>query len=451
VRHSDTAIMATLLLLTTALGCAHVPCRPSLEHSFFSDMMYLQDSSSARVSSYDRTGGNIDFRFIAPGKTLELADIPGAGCIRHIYFTIGGPPHYLRDLVLRMYWDGETSPSVEVPFGDFFGLGHERVRFYRSLLVTVNQGTGIVGTYGFNSYFPMPFSDGARLTLTNEGDQPVGAVWYHIDYEKLDEIEPNIGRFHAQWRRENTTTAIGEKTNVTIHDGVNPDGKENYVILEAEGRGNFVGYFLNVDNVVGGWYGEGDDMIFIDGEEWPPSFHGTGTEEIFGGGACPNSEYAGPYTGFHLVGNRNYAGKVSMYRFFVTDPIRFQKSIRVTIEHGHANNYANDYSSCAFWYQAEPHAPFPPLPPASERRPRAGTDPHDLAFQKLELLQRRFHEVMAAANEKKIQVDPDVSARAASAIYGAVPQAIEKRDYEAAIKESEECIAMLDEILKEIE
>jgi hypothetical protein len=448
MRYSNITIVIACLLLTAALGCAHVQGRTALDHSFFSDMMYLQAGTSARVSSYDRTGHNIDFRFIAPGKTLKLADIPGAGCIRHMYFTIAGPPHYLRDLVLRMYWDDETSPSVEVPFGDFFGLGHERVRFYRSLLVTVNQGTGIVGTYGFNCYFPMPFSDGARLTLTNEGAEPVGAVWYHIDYEKLERIEPNVGRFHAQWRRENPTTPVGEKTNVTIHDGVNPDGKENYVILEAQGRGNLVGYFLNVDNIAGGWYGEGDDMIFIDGEEWPPSFHGTGSEEIFGGGACPSSEYAGPYTGFHVVGNPNYAGKVSMYRFFVTDPIRFQRSIRVTIEHGHANNYGNDYSSCAFWYQAEPHAPFPPLPPAAERRPRTGTDPHDVAFQKLELLQKTFHTVIAVASQKKIEIDPAVSGRAASAIHGTVPQAIEKRDYEAAIKESDECIAMLDEILE---
>jgi hypothetical protein len=129
---------------------------------------------------------------------------------------------------------------------------------------------------------------------------------------------------------------------------------------------------LGVDNVAGSWWGEGDDMIFIDGETWPPSFHGTGTEEIFGGGACPSVEYSGPYTGFHLVENRDgeqWYGKNAMYRFFVHDPIRFQKSIRVTIEHGHANDMANDYSSVAYWYQKEPHAPFPPLPSSAERRP----------------------------------------------------------------------------------
>ena len=444
-------ILVTCVALAGAVGCMHAAFGSSLERSFFSDMMYLQDSSSARVSSFDRSGRNIDFRNVQPGKTLELASISGAGCIRHIYFTIGGPKHYLRDLVLRMYWDGETNPSVETPFGDFFGLGHERVRFYRSLLVTVNQGTGIVGTYGFNSYFPMPFSTGARLTLTNEGDQPVGAVWYHVDYEKLDKLDDGLGRFHAQWGRENPTTAVGDKINVTLHDAPNTDGKENYVILDAEGHGNLVGYFLNVDNLIGGWYGEGDDMIFIDGEEWPPSFHGTGSEEIFGGGACPNGEYAGPYTGFHLVGNPDYAGKVSMYRFFVTDPIRFQKSIRVTIEHGHANNFANDYSSCAFWYQAEPHAPFPPLPPASERRPRIGNDPHDLAYKKFEELRKWATQAASAVTERSPEADLEVKQKVLSALTRSIPRALAKQDYQAAIAESEECISLVKELLEQMQ
>ena len=129
------------LALMTLSGCMH-GSDPSngLSRSLFSDMVYLQDSHSARASSYDRTGGNVDFRAVKPGETLNLATLAGAGCIRHIYFTIVPTDHYLRDLVLRMYWDGETTPSVEVPFGDFFGEGQERVRFFRSLMVTVNPG-----------------------------------------------------------------------------------------------------------------------------------------------------------------------------------------------------------------------------------------------------------------------------------------------------------------------
>ncbi len=363
-------------------GCAGgPPIRDPLAAHIHADMMYLSDASSARASSWDRSGANVDARPIAPGATLELADIDGAGAIRHIYFTILGPnaaeADYLQDLVLRMYWDGEATPSVEVPFGDFFGQGHGHINFFRSQMFAVNEGAALDNaettlTVGFNCYFPMPFGDGAWLTLTNEGLTPVAAAWYHIDYERFDTLPADVCRFHAQYRQERPTTPVGEESNVNVCSfvGTNPDGAENYVILEAEGQGNFVGYFLNVDNVVGTWYGEGDDMIFIDGEDWPPSFHGTGSEEIFGGGACPNIPYAGPYTGYLRIENRNYLGKTSSYRFYVTDPIRFRKSIRATIEHGHANNFANHYSSVAFWYQQEPHAQFPELPGMTARLPR---------------------------------------------------------------------------------
>jgi hypothetical protein len=195
--------------------------------------------------------------------------------------------------------------------------------------------------------------------------------WYHIDYEerKLDPGEE--GRFHAQWRRETLTEATDKKTrNVTLWDGVNLDGRDNYHILSAKGKGKLVGLHLQVDNVAGGWWGEGDDMVFIDGEPWPPSIHGTGTEEIFGGGACPCSEYTGPYTGIHLIENENFAGKNGMYRWYVADPVSFGESLRMSIEHGHANNFENDYSSVAYWYQSEPHAPFEALPPAAQRLPR---------------------------------------------------------------------------------
>ncbi|MCP4645985.1 MAG: DUF2961 domain-containing protein [bacterium] len=418
----------------------------ALSASFFSDMVRLRDSVSARVSSFDRSGGNGDACTVLPGQTFDLADIAGAGCIRHLYFTMIGGPHYLRDTVIRMYWDGETDPSVEVPFGDFFGLGHERPVFFQSLLVCVNPGTGVVGTYGFNSYFPMPFADGARLTLTNEGATPLG-VWYHVDYEKLGALGDDVGRFHAQWRRENPTTAVGEKKNVTIHGGINRDGNENYVILDAAGHGNVAGYFLNVDNVAAGqhggdpdtWYGEGDDMVFIDGEAWPPSIHGTGSEEIFGGGACPNLEYTGPYTGYHIIGNPDYLGKVSMYRFFVTDPIRFRKSVRVTIEHGHANNMANDYSSCAFWYQSEPHGAFPTLPPASDRRPREGTDPHDMAYREVGALQAKAVEALATLTVTDIQKAFSVELR----------RALEDRDYEAVEAECRRGVAILEGLVEE--
>ena len=205
--------------------------------------------------------------------------------------------------------------------------------------------------------------------MENPYGDVLGAVWYHIDYERQERVGSRVGRFHAQYRQERPTRAMGPESNVNVCSGlgVNLDGAENYVILDAQGRGNVAGYFLNIDNVSHTWYGEGDDMIFIDGETWPPSFHGTGTEEIFGGGACPNIPYAGPYTGYLRVENADYHGETTSYRFYVADPIRFQKSIRMTIEHGHANNFANNYSSTVFWYQTEPHAAFPALPSLRER------------------------------------------------------------------------------------
>lgn len=441
--HRNWKTSATLGLVLAVL--AQPAAGQGLSRTFLSDMMYLEDSTSARVSSYDRSGRNTDFRGLGAGKELELANLDGPGCIRHIYFSIWGGRHYLRDLVLRMYWEGETEPSVEVPFGDFFGLGHERARFYQSLLVTVNPGDmGVFGTFGFNAYFPMPFSSKARLTLTNEGTQGVFAVWYHIEYEKVASIPDNVGHFHAQWNRENPTSPVGEQLNVQLHNGANPDGKENYVILDAKGHGNLVGYFLNIDNIVGGWYGEGDDMIFIDGEEWPPSFHGTGSEEIFGGGACPSAEYAGPYTGYHLIGNLDFAGKVSMYRFFVNDPVRFRKSIRMTIEHGHANNMRNDYSSTAFWYQTEPHVPFPPLPSAEERRPREGDDPHDRAYRTLIALQDKVRLAMSMVWRTGVEMPKDL----ADAVKYGVHEQYFNRDYAGVLAQCERLSAEIDAFIK---
>ncbi len=415
--------------------------------SLFSDMMTLTDTETARISSFNSTGGNSDYRPIAVGETLELAKIEDTGIIRHLYFSIWGGKHYLRDLVLRAYFDGSEQPCVEVPFGDFFGLGHERTRFFTSLMVSVNPGDlGVFGTYGFNSYFPMPFSDGARLTLTNEGDEPVVAVWYQMEYEKMAQLPENSGRFHATWNRENPTKAVGENTNITLHDGINDSGDENYVLLDAEGHGNLAGIFLNIDNTMGNWYGEGDDMIFIDGEAWPPSYHGTGTEEIFGGGAVPTDEYAGPYTGYYLIGNLDFTGKVSMYRFYVNDPVRFKKSIRMTIEHGHANNISNDYSSTAFWYQNEPHKPFNALPPAEARRPREGDDPHDRAYLRLISLKNDIFTLLLRSIRDGLELPDDL----AQAIKWDISQTYFRREYDQLLVDVDALEKRVDQALAEM-
>jgi len=403
------------------------------------DITRLTTARTKRASSWDRSGRNIDWISVGPGETRVLADVDGPGRITHFYFTMINPDILdFRETVLRMFWDGEQMPSVEVPLGDFFCVGNCMVRRFTSLMMTVNLGAGINRNSGFNCYFPMPFADGARIELENQSRRPLGgshgAFWYHIEYEEHDSPPgEEVGRFHAQWRRENlTTSADPDKTNMTLWEGVNLDGSDNYVLLEAEGWGQLAGILLNVDNVAGGWYGEGDDMIFVDGEKWPPSLHGTGTEEVFGGGACPDAEYAGPYTGFHLVENRDgkkFFGKNSMYRWYIHDPVRFRKSVKVTIEHGHANNFENDYSSVAYWYQREPHAAFPALPPAAERVPLFPQEFHE-AHRKAEALMIALHELRGDPDKRALV--PDDEYQRVRQLLNQANEAFGARDYPTA-------------------
>lgn len=349
-----------------------------MNFDIFSNIFNLEDESSHRHSSWDRTGGNRDGIRIGSGSTAVLADIEGPGIIKRIYICMILPDNLdFRSAILRIYWDKEENPSVEVPLGDFFCVSNCRLREINSLMVTVNKGA--YGSYALNSFFQMPFSKHAKIEIENQGNTTLGgynrALWYHIDYTKVNEpFSEDVGYFHATWNREKLTKVTEEvpekKKNSQDWKGKNITGKDNYVILDIEGDGKVVGLALTVDNLSDIWYGEGDDMIFIDNDTWPPSLHGTGTEEIFGGGACPDAEYCNPYMGFHLIENRNYAGNNAMYRWFVNDPIRFKKRIKWTIEHGHANNFENDYSSVAYWYQKEPHSKFPSLPDLDDRMPR---------------------------------------------------------------------------------
>ena len=291
---------------------------------------------------------------------------------------------YARTAVLRAYWDGSAAPCLEAPIGDFFGIGHGIVKNFWSLPLTMSPQEG----RGFNSYFPMPFARGARLEIANEGDSGM-IFYYYIDYEEHESIADDLLRFHAQWRRENPTEGWGDPERYAddlargqmgehrrrMWTTPNLEGRANYVILEAEGRGHYVGCNLNVDcfqRQRDDWYGEGDDMIYIDGDT-QPTLHGTGTEDYFNTAFCPSQEFSAPYHGLPLTEGTPewpWGGKHSMYRFHIEDPVHFRESIRVTIEHGHANHLSHDYSSTAYWYQTEPHREFPPLPPAAERLPR---------------------------------------------------------------------------------
>lgn len=346
------------------------------------DLPRLRSSRRRRTSSWDRTGGNDDRLTLFAGQTATVMETAGAGCINHLWITLANEhmtrtpnavePDFLRKILLKMYWDGEEEPSVLVPVGDFFGVGHARTANFVSAPIQMSPEDG----KSFNCFFQMPFANGARVEVVSELTHEQVLFYYYIDYEEFDELEEGLGRFHAQWRRENPCDGIeqgGQSNEEFQFGGENIDGQGNYTILEAEGRGHYVGCVLNVHNLretnQWNWYGEGDDMIFLDGEEWPPSLHGTGTEDYFNTAWCPQQEYFAPYHGITLGGGENWSGQVSFYRFHVEDPVTFERSIRVTIEHGHANKRSDDYSSVAYWYQTEPHKLFSILPVA-QRLPR---------------------------------------------------------------------------------
>lgn len=334
------------------------------------DLPRLRDNRRGRSSSWQTNGGNDDFWTVQPGDTAVLADIAGAGCIDHIWFTTkvrSDAPYdaagrdYLRRVVLRMYWNGEPEPSVNVPLGDFFGAIAPAPSEFTSapLQVGPSEGRSLTG------YWHMPFADGARVELVSEMDDLPVDVYFYIDYERFDALEPGVGLFHAQWRRENPCDGepeAGRSNSEHLFGGVNLTGTGNYTILDARGRGHYVGCILNIRNLREthefNWYGEGDDMIFVDGDHWPPTLHGTGTEDYFGTAYCPTRPFSAPYQGLITPGGQNWSGNATMYRFHVEDPVPFRESIRVTIEHGHANRRSDDYSSVAFWYQEEPHAAF---------------------------------------------------------------------------------------------
>jgi len=330
-----------------------------------------------RESSYDRTGGNNDRLYIKPGDTAAFADIKATGSITHIWITLSNDGFVqdkdnLRKIVLRMYWDNEPAPSVEAPIGDFFGMGHAMTKNYSSAPLQMSPEDG----KSFNCWFPMPFNERALLTVENECETTL-IFYYYVDYEILPCLPENCLRFHAKWNRENPTAGkprdLFENHRAFSFGGENKDGKENYVILEAEGAGHYVGANINIHNFHDcsnwDWPGEGDDMIFIDGEPWPPRLHGTGTEDYVNMAWCPQQEYNAPYHGLILGGKDNWKGKITYYRYHILDPIQFEKSILVTFEHGHNNNRSDDISTTAYWYQAEPHKPFESILNVNQRLP----------------------------------------------------------------------------------
>lgn len=313
------------------------------------------------------------------GETTELANIDGAGSIRHIWMTVATHTEavgfVLRDLVLRMYWDGSETPAVEVPLGDFFCNGNgERALVTSDLVVVAPTG-------GMNAYFTMPFSGGARITIENQHPVDVGGLFYQIDY--LRSPTPDVVgdlRFHASWRRENPTTA----------------GQDFAILDTVHGKGAFLGTYLNIVALERYWYGEGEVKFFIDGDDRYPTICGTGTEDYFGGAWAfqdrLSSEtepdvltFSAPYCGYptysvndtsrQAVYSTAMAPVHGMYRWHVQDPILFSEDLRVTIQQiGQVGpdivERSDDVSAVAYWYQTPLATARTSIASRELRRPR---------------------------------------------------------------------------------
>jgi hypothetical protein len=291
---------------------------------------------------------------LMPNQTVTLADIEGPGIIQHIWMT--APNEAYRTCILRMYWDEEETPSVEVPYGDLFANMHGLSYNVNSLPIAVNPSGG------FNSYWPMPFRRHARITVESQHTEPIMAFFYQITYA-LGELPEEMGTFHAQWRRSITTR----------------DHPEHVILDGVRGKGHYVGTAIGWTQFSDGWWGEGEIKFYMDGDTDHPTICGTGTEDYFGGAWCFGDTYSTPFLGYPLW--RKEPGEVplhGLYRWHVMDPIRFHEELKVTIQalgwwlDMKFEPLTDDICSVAKWYQGEPHGPFPKLLDLASRWPRCG-------------------------------------------------------------------------------
>jgi len=337
--------------------------------SLLLDLTQVRNGRSKAVTSSDPDfNSNYDRRtYIKPGETMVLADIKGPAIINHIWLTFNDArPNWLEkygsarpdEIVLHMYWDSGECPAVEAPLGDFFGAGFGLRNEIRSMPVLVEGGDG------YNCYWQMPFFKRGKITVTNEGEKNVRSFYYHIDYTELDALPENTAYFCAQYRQEFPESP-----------------GQDYLILDAEGQGHYVGTVMSARSRSPFWFGEGDARIYIDGDT-KPTIQGTGTEDYF---LCAwgLNECLFPYFGCtYMSADPSDLGVCyTLYRWHIADPIRFEKSIRFEIEHtgwisadetetgeidGHVER-EDDMATVAFWYQIGQPKRFAILPPLEER------------------------------------------------------------------------------------
>lgn len=311
-------------------------------------------------SSNERLDRNGDAKSIDPGATLVLLETDGPGMVTHIWNTVGTTDLFHgRNLVLRVYYDRAEKPCVVAPLGDFFGIGHGAWRDMTSIPVTVSSA-GRSRT----CFWRMPFREAIRITVTNDSPIKVDSFYYYVDWVKLENLPLDTLYFHAQYCQEHPVTS--------------PD---NYVIADIKGRGHYVGTVLSVHQMETGWFGEGDDFFYIDGEA-EPRLRGTGTEDYFCD-AWGFREFCAPWHGVPIYEGVVTGDRVTAYRWHVQDPVSFQKSLRVEIEH--RGSVFNDkgsltdfevggfldrrdwFSSVAYWYQTPPALLDDTLPPPEKR------------------------------------------------------------------------------------
>jgi hypothetical protein len=349
-------LIFALLILSSVASFAQAPAGDSFDSLGLSRQKAY---SSYRASSGNRyVYSNEDDKHIMPGETLVIADLKGPGMIAHIWSTVAENEFaWPRLLRLRVYYDGHKTPSVDVPYGDFFAVGHGAERDVNSMMVR-NSSFGRAR----NSYWPMPFRKSCRLTITNEGRRIVPSFFYHIDYRKYVSLPNDVDYFHAYYRQERPARS-----------------GRNYAFLDIKGSGHYVGTVMNVNLTQISWFGEGDDLFYIDGA-MQPQIYGTGTEDYFND-AWDLRDASGPWTGTPMAEGELPGSRVTAYRWHVPDPVVFTKSLWAGIEHSGwtANSDGSvragfeqrgDYfSSVAFWYQKGINEDLPELPYGNERLP----------------------------------------------------------------------------------
>jgi len=347
-------IIYLIILIIALVGCDGSKMRSDYPRG---SMEYPERAITQRASSYDRDweNGNGDARKFEPGQTQILGDLEGPGRITHIWFTAFGYERgFPRSVILRIYWDESEQAAVEAPLGDFFAAGH-------GMQVNVNSLRVATSSFGraYNCYWNMPFRKSARITVTNESEKDSMGLYWYIDWEKRY-VPEDVPYFHAQYRQENP---------------VQPG--RDYLIADIEGKGHYAGTVLSVRASQPGWFGEGDDRFYIDGDTIP-SLHGTGTEDYF------NDAWAfrvvnRPNYGVSIWEGMNTGSRITAYRWHVSDPVFFDRSLRFTIEHKGNTFYEDNslaeaysdrrpdfYSSVAFWYQLGDAKRFSTMPPSAE-------------------------------------------------------------------------------------